>query len=109
MDIMIILIATTMEASVTGIVAIMIQDMDPVTGDEIKERGGTSNLLRHCPCSVNIPPPITPTYLFPRPPQVSALPSSRKTGFAQTGEIPCGGRIYAFPTVFTSFDPCGNK
>jgi hypothetical protein len=39
MDIMAILIATTMEASVTGIVVIMIQDMDPVTGDEIKEQG----------------------------------------------------------------------
>ena len=39
METMAILIATTMETMVTGIMVIMIQDMDPVTGDEIKEQG----------------------------------------------------------------------
>jgi hypothetical protein len=39
MAIMAILIGTAMETMVTGIVVVMIQGMDPVTGDEIKGKG----------------------------------------------------------------------
>ena len=99
-DTMAILMATATETTVIGIVVIMVQGVTPVTGDK---------LIEAFPCSVDIATPIIPTYLFPRPSQVSALPSSRKAGFTQAGEIRCRERIYAFPTVFTSFDPYGNK
>lgn len=58
MGAMVILMATAMDTMVTGIVAIMVQDVAPVIGDEI---------------------PI-PTYSLPRPSQVFTLLSSRKAG-----------------------------
>jgi len=67
MDTMAIRKATTMETMVTGIGVIVVQDVTPVIGDEVKEQGEASNLWRPSPCSVDIPTPMTPTYLFPRP------------------------------------------
>lgn len=64
MDTMAILKAATMETMVTGIVVIVVQGVDPVIGDEIKDQGTTSNSLRLSPCSVDIPTPIIPTELF---------------------------------------------
>jgi hypothetical protein len=49
MDTMAILKAATMETMVTGIVVIVVQGVDPVIGDEIKEQGTTSNSLRLSP------------------------------------------------------------
>jgi len=39
MDTMAILVATTIETMVTGIVVIVVQGVAPVIGDEIKEQG----------------------------------------------------------------------
>jgi hypothetical protein len=39
MDTMAILVAATMETIVTGIVVMMVQGVDPVMGDEVKEQG----------------------------------------------------------------------
>jgi hypothetical protein len=50
MDTMAILKAATMETMVTGIVVIVVQGVDPVIGDEIKERKGkASNSWRLSP------------------------------------------------------------
>jgi hypothetical protein len=43
MDTMTILMAATMETMVTGIMVIVVQGVDPVIGDEIKEQGDNLN------------------------------------------------------------------
>jgi hypothetical protein len=108
--VMAILVATTMETVVTGIVIITIQGVAPVIGDKMKEQRGKLLTYRGLPpCSGDIPSPITSTSLFPRLSGFPPCSRSARRGFAQAGEVPCRERIDAFPGVLTSFDPCRNK
>ena len=56
MDIMAILIATTMETIVTRIVVTKVQGMAPIVGDEIEEQGNAANPLRFSPAVSSFPP-----------------------------------------------------
>ena len=56
MDIMAILIATTMETIVTRIVVTTVQGMAPIVGDEIEEQGNAANPLRLSPAVSSFPP-----------------------------------------------------
>jgi hypothetical protein len=97
MDTMTILIAATMETMVTGIMVIVVQGVDPVIGDEIKEQGDNLSLIKAVPLQCGH---FHPNHSYRIVPPVSTLhddynPVSNRRGMRQE-EV-------------TSFDPCGNK
>ncbi len=87
-DIMAILMATTIEAMVTGIMVIVVQGMARVIGDEIKPHRESLYSLRLSPCGADIPTPITPTYLFRRPSRFPPCLRPARRDFAQAVENP---------------------
>jgi len=104
MDTMASLVATAM---VTGIVVTVVQDVTIVIGDEIEGQGEASHLLRPSPCSGDMPNPITPTYLFPRPSKFPSGSRPARRGFARQAKSLVGNAY--IPTVLALFDPRVNK